>query len=1107
MVNNDAESTSVAVAVHIRPLIDREVEQGCREALQVPSDGSPFILTPGNRFVFDHVFGGAGGTPSERLYESCVAGLVDGLFRGFNATVLAYGQTGSGKTYTMGTIPEGQDATVPYGIVPCVIEEIFRRKSNVGDENLRNDPASESDAKIEVSVSFVEIHKDDIRDLLSQPGDSPSVTVREVHKGEVQLFGASRQTCESISDMRCCLSQGLLTRATGSTNMNLNSSRSHAIFTIYISQTFEDETTFAKIHLVDLAGSERVKRTHAEGQRLREGIHINKGLLALGKVISALCDRNGSKSEAYYRDPSTRQMHIPYRDSKLTRLLQDSLGGNSKTLMIACVSPADINLDETLNTLKYASRARNIRNVARRNRDAGHESSEMLRRALESARDEIAYLRSCIAKRDSPSRSPATREEVSWRLRAEAAEAENDRLSAALLASREEVSSLERKYRERGLPSLPLSGEEEARVCSRCSDVSEDRSALGSDVSTSGRRVSNGLLDVYLRRIVELENELRELRRHSSSVASTEEDDFEVEDESDDDQEDDVKKRLCLDDDAERESVEEVEDQLKELEVLLESKELQMSKIGEETNRAAQDYEKSVRELEAERATLQAERDRYVAALRDLEKSSSEERVKERERYLSKVKELEGKLKDLQQKSTKYNGLRAALDRSEEMKAQLKDECVRIKKRMVSLTRTLERETKKNMADRRGQERELEALRKTHRLDMIKVRKLEELVSNQRGVIKRKTQEEQIHKKKLADLFEKLAKGKDNSRLAGETAVMGETERRSWMEKEIEFCLRGIDVQKILDQLTRRRAQLAKEYQQLPETVDAQERADTLKKEIEDASDKIHSIQEELVNSGFEGGSLSDSIRWKTIRGVTEARAMLRTLFKEAVSSKIEVRGLQNRIRDLESTIRYAKSMYSAASARGAMRLARECDEEVRSLLAEMESINEAPLPLETDTREEEGRPDVWSDNKRPFTDSTRTDTAWHCENEDPNAYPSDDNYSTEDDEEKDRTWDPAETLADPGRGRRSSSRLCEETEEVILSMINAKRESLNEPAVSRITVAALRGCLRGRTKTSGRDKYELIDEFCREFNIAKKCEPSLIGESLHTVVSGQAVS
>uniref|UniRef100_A0A0R3PMX3 Kinesin-like protein n=1 Tax=Angiostrongylus costaricensis TaxID=334426 RepID=A0A0R3PMX3_ANGCS len=244
------------------------------------------------------------------------------ILQGFNCTILAYGQTGSGKTFTMGTEETRTSMTSENrGIIPRLVEAIFRQVS-----------------ELDVFVSMLEIYDEKVVDLLSD-GREP-LQVRE-QCGSVQ--GLSKIFVGNLNETMAQLEKGGIHRSKGETAMNTQSSRSHAVFTIFLEKTGidDEDTSFtAKLHLVDLAGSERLKKTQAEGTRKMEGIRINEGLLALGNVISALSESGSSR-------------HIPYRDSKITRLLQDSLGGNSYTVMIACVSPADTNAEETLSTLRY----------------------------------------------------------------------------------------------------------------------------------------------------------------------------------------------------------------------------------------------------------------------------------------------------------------------------------------------------------------------------------------------------------------------------------------------------------------------------------------------------------------------------------------------------------------------------------------------------------------------------------------------------------------------------------------------------------------------------------------------------------------------------------
>ncbi|EFJ15989.1 hypothetical protein SELMODRAFT_445286 [Selaginella moellendorffii] len=387
---------AVQVAVNIRPLIGSELLQGCRDCINVVA-GEPQIQLGTHCFTFDYVYGTTTESSSSKIFKECVAPLVDGLFYGYNATVLAYGQTGSGKTYTMGTgyTPGGNNG----GVIPQVMEKIFNKA-----HHLRNQ------THFHIRVSFIEILKEEIHDLLCETTVTkqdtsgmktplltrPSIQIRESTAGEINLAGITETDVHTLQEMASCLAQGSLSRATGSTNMNSRSSRSHAIFTITLEQkkkhreksssSFDaacDDFLCGKLHLVDLAGSERAKRTGTDGMRFKEGVHINKGLLALGNVISVLGEDKRRKEPR----------HVPYRDSKLTRLLQDSLGGNSRTVMIACISPADSNVEETLNTLKYANRARNIQNKPIVNRDPIGTEMQKLRQQLNLLQAELVCAR------------------------------------------------------------------------------------------------------------------------------------------------------------------------------------------------------------------------------------------------------------------------------------------------------------------------------------------------------------------------------------------------------------------------------------------------------------------------------------------------------------------------------------------------------------------------------------------------------------------------------------------------------------------------------------------------------------------------------------------
>ncbi|KAI8378632.1 hypothetical protein BD560DRAFT_389939 [Blakeslea trispora] len=387
-------STAVRVGLRVRPLTQKEQIENCTECISFIPNEPQILVGTDKSFTYDYVFSNE--SHQHQVYEQAAKPLLDKFLEGFNATILAYGQTGSGKTYSMGTGLESTINPEHEGIVPRCIVDLFR--------NLNERSESNPEFTFEVLVSFLELYNEELIDLLSPqqqqisaaakrksglglpPPVAPvEVTIREDIAGNIYWSGVREEPCGNPEELLSFLAKGSLCRTVGSTEMNTVSSRSHAVFSVILKQqkSPEEASLTSKFHFVDLAGSERLKRTNAQGDRAREGISINSGLLALGNVISALGDE------------ARRTSHIPYRDSKLTRLLQDSLGGNSQTLMLACVSPADSNFMETLNTLKYANRARNIKNKVTINQDFAGSSIEVnqLRAQLARLRIELASLR------------------------------------------------------------------------------------------------------------------------------------------------------------------------------------------------------------------------------------------------------------------------------------------------------------------------------------------------------------------------------------------------------------------------------------------------------------------------------------------------------------------------------------------------------------------------------------------------------------------------------------------------------------------------------------------------------------------------------------------
>ncbi|KAF9449570.1 kinesin-like protein [Macrolepiota fuliginosa MF-IS2] len=393
----DAGDGNIKVVVRCRPLNSRELARGAKCLIRM--QGNQTMLDPPESgsaqdakraterktmsFSFDKSYWSAGPRDEpiycsqQTLYDDLGKELLDHGFSGFNACILAYGQTGSGKSYSM--MGYGPDK----GIIPLTCSELFQRVSSKKEQ----DP----NINFTVEVSYIEIYNEKVRDLLN-PKNSGNLRVREHPSLGPYVEDLSKLVVTSYHEMMTLMDEGNKARTVAATNMNETSSRSHAVFTLLLTMKRHDADTnldtekVSRISLVDLAGSERANSTGATGQRLKEGANINKSLTTLGKVISALAvqssssDKKGKKGKA--------EEFIPYRDSVLTWLLKDSLGGNSKTAMIAAISPADY--EETLSTLRYADQAKKIKNKAVVNEDPNAKLVRELKEELEMLRARVS---------------------------------------------------------------------------------------------------------------------------------------------------------------------------------------------------------------------------------------------------------------------------------------------------------------------------------------------------------------------------------------------------------------------------------------------------------------------------------------------------------------------------------------------------------------------------------------------------------------------------------------------------------------------------------------------------------------------------------------------
>eukprot|EP00002_Diphylleia_rotans_P034349 TRINITY_DN7368_c0_g2_i2.p1 TRINITY_DN7368_c0_g2~~TRINITY_DN7368_c0_g2_i2.p1 ORF type:complete len:836 (+),score=169.73 TRINITY_DN7368_c0_g2_i2:118-2625(+) len=358
---------AVKVAVRVRPFNQREIERGAELIIKMQGS-STTIVNPSSgedrTFSFDFSYWSHDGFRSDekgflvpessqyadqrRVFDELGKDVLDNAYKGYNCSLFAYGQTGSGKSYSM--VGYG----VNKGIVPISCEEIFKHISRSKTE------------KIDYQVTFqmLEIYNEEIRDLLIPMAKNPKggLKIRQHPQLGVQVINLSTVPVASYEEIERRMNEGTHNRTVASTLMNSTSSRAHTVVAITFSQIEKDakgpgkdKETVSKINLVDLAGSERADSTGATGDRLKEGAAINLSLTMLGNVITALAEKSNNPK---------KKVHIPYRESKLTQILQDALGGNSKTIMVAALSPADINYEETLSTLRYADRAKQIKNKA-----------------------------------------------------------------------------------------------------------------------------------------------------------------------------------------------------------------------------------------------------------------------------------------------------------------------------------------------------------------------------------------------------------------------------------------------------------------------------------------------------------------------------------------------------------------------------------------------------------------------------------------------------------------------------------------------------------------------------------------------------------------------
>ncbi|XP_013597775.1 PREDICTED: kinesin-like protein FRA1 isoform X1 [Brassica oleracea var. oleracea] len=879
----ESDDCSVKVAVHIRPLIGDERLQGCKDCVTVVS-GKPQVQIGSHSFTFDHVYGSTG-SPSTEMYQECAAPLVDGLFQGYNATVLAYGQTGSGKTYTMGT--GCGDNSSQTGIVPQVMNALFTKIETLKDH-----------IEFQIHVSFIEIHKEEVQDLLdpstSNKSDTkvahvpgkPPIQIRESSNGVITLAGSTEVSVTTLKEMAACLDQGSVSRATGSTNMNNQSSRSHAIFTISVEQmrkinnntdssengSLKEEYLCAKLHLVDLAGSERAKRTGSDGMRFKEGVHINKGLLALGNVISALGDEKKRKDGA----------HVPYRDSKLTRLLQDSLGGNSRTVMIACISPADINAEETLNTLKYANRARNIRNKPVVNRDPV--SSEMLK-----MRQQLEYLQAELSLRNGGS-SCAELQVLKERI-------------ASLETANEDLCRELHEYR------------------SRCGGVEEPTDKDFKDIQAVDEIVGSVRPDGLKRSLHSIESS------NYPMVEATTGDSREVDEEAKE------WEHKLLQNSMDKE--------LHELNRRLEEKESEM-KLFDDPAALKQHFGKKIAEVEDEKRSVQEERNRLLAEIENLA-SSDGQAQKLQDVHAQNLKSLEAQIQDLKKKQESQVQLLKQKQKSDDAAKRLQDEIQSIKAQKVQLQHRMKQEAEQFRQWKASREKELLQLRKEGRKSEYERHKLQALNQRQKMVLQRKTEEAAMATKRLKELLEaRKSSPREHSGGTNGFATNGQTNEKSlqrWLDHELEVMVNVHEVRHEYEKQSHVRAALAEELAVLRQVDEfavkglspprgkngfarasslspnaRTARISSLENMLEISSNSLVAMASQLSEAEERERAFTSRGRWNQLRSMGEAKNLLQYMFNSLAETRcqlwekdVEIKEMKDQFKEIVGLLRQSE--------------------------------------------------------------------------------------------------------------------------------------------------------------------------------------------------------
>ncbi|XP_074035147.1 kinesin-like protein 3A isoform X2 [Leptinotarsa decemlineata] len=888
---------SVRVAVRVRPLVFSEIERGCKEILEVVEENDQIVVKSIDKdkaFTYNYVLSGQ--SEQIELYKRCVQPLIENLFKGYNVTILAYGQTGSGKTHSMGTAYTGEEDT---GIIPRAIADIFEF---VNDNFVFN---------FTVTVSFMELYQEVLYDLLSTKSrDQCVVELREDPVKGILIPGLTEVKVESATDVLEALQRGSCRRATGSTAMNSQSSRSHAIFTVNISMQNKEncsENKQAKLHLVDLAGSERPKKTGAIGTTFKEGVNINKGLFVLGNVISCLGDEK------------TQNGFIPYRDSNLTRLLKDSLGGNSITLMIACVSPADYNIEETLSTLRYADRARKIKNKPIVNQDAKVAEINDLKRTIQQ-------LRLQILGQGGPMVCPAElellkREIIELKLKLRDL---TEQLSAALLDNtglHEKIMILQSANEALNNKICALKDQYDVTFNNISLGLENNDTEVVKDNLLKFQQIQSQFMEIgdeQKKTEMEIRNHEEAFNKHlihASSLSNEEGVSKEFEEKKNTHTNRQINLNMQLT---------EIQKQL----IIKES----LAKQLMTNNKYIVDYQ-ALEDNNEKILNLEKERDELLQQLKSVGNSG---KIAEQRR--KRVQELEIQLAELARKVQEQARLIKMKAKDEDRIARLNQDILQMKQAKVKLVRTMREESDKFRQWRLQKERECQRLKQQDRKKENEIVKMKAMHSKQQIVFKRRVEEAEAVNKRLKNLLA-LRKQNQDSKLNGKVDKL-----EPWLKREYDLHMNLVEAEATLKVLLDDRATLRHQLDDLksnPDTTNSSE-CKSIEEDLELRSVQIQDLQQKLLDSDED----KTKSRFDKFQTMSEAKFGLKFLFSRAADCHREKVHIQSKLDEIQEIYNEAteklriadetEKSNAEAAAQALLDIQKEYEEKISILLGQM---------------------------------------------------------------------------------------------------------------------------------------------------------------------------